>query len=141
MENKYISRLIKEWKSYGKIIVGVDFDSTLSPYPTIDNSEDISRCISLLKRVKSVGAYLVVFTCCDEGRYDDIYGFCRNNGLSIDSINQNPIDLPFGNKNKPYCNIYLDDRSGFTQSMDILEEATNAMSAQINATNTLLQQF
>lgn len=137
---KYIDRLIKEWEMYGKIIVGIDFDSTISEYPTIDNLEDIQRCIKLLKRVRSVGAYLVVFTCCDSGRYDDIYGFCAINGLDIDAINRNPIDLPFGNSSKPYCNIYLDDRSGFCEAMDILEHATNAI-AGMKATNSALSQI
>lgn len=123
--NKYTSRLIKEWKTHGKIIIGVDFDSTISPYPTIDNDEDILRCISLIKRAKEVGAYIVIFTCCEPGRYDDILGFCKNNGIEVDAVNRNPIDLPFGNENKPYCNIYLDDRSGLCESMDILENSLN----------------
>ena len=46
---KYIDRLVNEWQSHGKIIIGVDFDSTISPYHTLDNQEDIDRTIKLLK--------------------------------------------------------------------------------------------
>jgi len=138
---KYIYRLVSEWRMHGKIIVGVDFDSTISPYPSIDNSDDIMRCIKLLKRVQSVGAYLVVFTCCDSGRYEDILGFCKINGLEIDAINRNPVPLPFGNDSKPYCNIYLDDRSGFVEAMDILEQATSIIAGEKNTDSTLIQKF
>lgn len=138
---KYIQRLKSEWQTHGKIIIGVDFDSTISPYPTIDNAEDIARCIKLLKRCKFIGAYLVVFTCCDTGRYEDILGFCKNNGLEIDAINRNPVPLPFGNDAKPYCNIYLDDRSGFVEAMDILQEAANFISGELNTKSTLNQIF
>lgn len=138
---KYVNRLFNEWMEHGKIIIGVDFDSTISPYPTIDNDEDIVRCIKLIQKAKETGAYLIVFTCCDPGRYDDILGFCKNNGIEMDGINKNPIKLPFGHNTKPYCNIYLDDRSGFNEAMNILEEAMYMVRANKNIKDTLLQQF
>lgn len=139
--NKYVERLVKEWEMYGKIIVATDFDSTVSPYPTINNDADILRCTKLLQRVKSVGAYIVVHTCCDSGRYDDIVGFCKNNGVEVDSINKNPIELPFGHDHKPYANIFLDDRAGFVEAMDILEEACNIVCGRRAAKNLLTQIF
>lgn len=133
----YIERLVKEWKEHSKTIIGVDFDATISPYPTIENNDDITRCISLLKEAKKIGAYIVVYTCCDEGKYDDIIDFCKNNGIEIDSINQNPIPLPFGNGYKPYCNIYLDDRAGFTGAMDILQSAIDKITETQKGANKL----
>ncbi len=29
---KYIKRLLEEWKTYGKIIIGVDLDDTTHPW-------------------------------------------------------------------------------------------------------------
>jgi hypothetical protein len=40
--------------------------------------------------------------------------------LKIDSINQNPINLPYGNSSKIYANIFLDDRAGLNESLDRL---------------------
>ena len=139
--SKYTERLIKEWRSYGKIIIAVDFDSTISPYPTIDNDEDIMRCVKLLQRARSIGAYIVIHTCCAVGRYEDILGFCKNNGIEVDSVNKNPIELPFGHQNKPYANVFLDDRAGFIETMNILEDACNVIAGEKNTQSTLSQQF
>ena len=138
---KYIDRLTTEWETHGKIIIGADFDSTLSPYPTIENDKDIARCVNLIKIAQQTGAYVVIYTCCDPGRYDDIIGFVTNNGIRVDAINRNPIDLPFGHGSKPYCNIYLDDRSGFIQAMDILEAAMYTIRAKQNIKNSSFQTF
>lgn len=141
MNSKYVKRLFDEWSNYGKIIIGVDFDSTLSPYHTIDNTEDIMRCISLIKKAKETGAYVVVYTCCDPGRYEGILGFCTNNGIKVDAVNKNPIALPYGHDTKPYCNIYLDDRAGLCEAMNILEEAMFLLRGKKNTTGTLEQVF
>ncbi len=138
---KYIDRLVTEWETHSKIIIGADFDSTLSPYPTIDNDKDIARCINLIKVAQQTGAYVVIYTCCAPGRYDDIIGFVTNNGIKVDAVNRNPIDLPFGHGSKPYCNIYLDDRSGFIQAMDILEQAIYTIRGRRQKDNALNQVF
>jgi hypothetical protein len=50
--------------------------------------------------------------------------YCGKIGINVDSINQTPIELPYGNKgSKPYCNHFLDDRAALPASLDILEEA------------------
>lgn len=38
---KYVDRLYAEWTQHGKIVLSVDYDSTLFPYHTIDNQDDI----------------------------------------------------------------------------------------------------
>lgn len=140
--NKYIDRLYNEWKQHSKIIIGVDFDSTISPYHTIDNDSDIHRCIKLLKTAKETGAYIVLYTCCGEDRYDSIISYFHTTfSFPPDSINRNPIELPYGNQSKPYCNIYLDDRAGFIESMDILESAMYLIRGDIQTKNIIFQQF
>lgn len=121
---KYIDRLIQEWQTHGKIIVGVDFDSTISPYHTIDNQEDIDRTIKLLKDCQNVGCYTVIHTSCNKDRYEEILKYCKDIDITVDSINENPIDLPYGKQgSKPQCNIYLDDRAALPAALDILDEA------------------
>jgi molybdenum cofactor biosynthesis enzyme MoaA len=120
----YTDRLIKEWKMYGKIIIGVDFDSTISPYHTFENSGDIKRTIDILKECKHVGCYIVIHTACNDDRYEYIREYVKSIGLDIDTINQTPFNMEFGNNgSKPYCNIYIDDRSCLPVSLDILEFA------------------
>ena len=118
-KEKTIERLLSEWKEHGKIIVGCDFDDTLRPWSLAENY-DCDNVISLLKEVKLTGCYLVIFTACKPDRYDEIRNYCKEKGLLIDSINENPIKLPYGNDRKIYANIFLDDRAGLEQSCDIL---------------------
>ena len=43
-------------------------------------------------------------------------------GIVLDSINKNPIPMPYGNHGKIYYNILLDDRAGLGQAYDTLTE-------------------
>lgn len=120
---KYINRLVKEWKQHGKIIIAVDFDSTISYWPTIDNQEDIDRTIATLQVAHATGAYIVVNTACKEDRFEDIQKHCENIKLPIDSINAPPIETVYGNPNKLYANVFLDDRAGLNEALAILTKA------------------
>lgn len=121
--NKYVERLYKEWQQHGKIVIAVDFDSTIYPWPTIKNEEDMERVINLLQVAHNTGAYIVVFTCSDSSRYEEIQKHCESLKIPINGINVNPIDLPYGKNGKVYANIYLDDRAGLIEALNTLEEA------------------
>lgn len=133
---KYINRLLSEWIQHGKIIISVDYDSTVFPYPTIDNLSDIKRTVDLVKLAHDTGAYIVIFTASNIDRYEEIQKYCEEIGLPIDAINKNPIDLPYGNNGKIYYNINLCDRSGLNESLDILEQ-TMYKYRGINETNKI----
>lgn len=120
---KYVNRLFEEWKQHDKIIVAADFDDTISPWRKDFNTEDVNRTIDLLKKSHETGAYIVIFTACNSDRYDDIRKYCQEKGINISKINENPLDLPYGKNGKIYANIFLDDRAGLSQSLDILETA------------------
>jgi hydroxymethylpyrimidine pyrophosphatase-like HAD family hydrolase len=121
---KYSNRLYKEWIAYGKIILSVDFDDTLYPWGLLQNDKDRAKTIKLVKKAKGIGAYIVIFTASDKERYNEIIKYCKALGIDIDTINQNPIDLPFGNNGgKIFYNHNLCDRSGLTESLRILKKA------------------
>ncbi len=121
MKNKYVERLVKEWDIHGKIIIGVDFDDTISPYRF--EKGELQDTIDLIKEAVLVGAYVVIFTACKPHRYKHIKEYCKNINLYVDSINENPIKLPFGNQKKIYANIFLDDRGGLEEAKKILRNA------------------
>lgn len=126
LKNKYSQRLLGEWIKHGKIIIASDFDSTISPFRgevPLDNEEDIARCIDLLKACQQTGCYLIIHTACKEDRHQSIKDYCAKVGLKVDTINQNPVPLTYGNNGKPFANIFLDDRAGLNEAMDILESA------------------
>ncbi len=121
--NKYIERLYNEWSKHKQIIIGVDFDDTISPY----NFNDLYTCqkvVDLLIACKSTGAYIVIHTACNKDRYKEIQEYCKDLGLIIDSINITPISLPYGKDgSKPYCNIFIDDRAGINEALNMLSTA------------------
>lgn len=117
----YLNRLISEWEQHGKIIIACDFDDTISPWRM--HNSDFKRVIEILKVAKNTGAYVVIFTACKPERHEEITKYCKDNGLEIDGINKTPIDLPYGNNAKIYANIFIDDRAGLNESLNILEMA------------------
>lgn len=123
-KNKYYQRLYDEWKQHGKIIIAIDFDDTISPwkFKSEDDLVEIEKTINIVKTAKQIGAYLVIFTACNEDRYEDILKYCNHKGLEIDAINRTPLDLPYGNTNKIYANIFLDDRAGLIEAVEMLED-------------------
>lgn len=121
--NIYTERLIKEWRQHGKIIIAVDYDSTVSYWPTIENHEDIDRTIKLLQIAYQTGAYIVINTACKSDRFVDIQNHCEEFKIPISGINVPPIETTYGNSNKIYANIFLDDRAGLIEALQTLEDA------------------
>jgi hypothetical protein len=118
----YLDRLVREWEQHGKIIIACDFDDTIRHW----GSEGFNpkRVLEVLKVAKETGAYIVIFTASDPERYTEIEHYCQDLGLEIDTINKNPINLPYGNSGKVYANIFIDDRAGLNEALNILEFAT-----------------
>ncbi len=121
--NKYVERLVKEWRQHGKIIIAVDYDSTISYWPTIDNTEDIDRTIKILQIAHETGAHIVVFTACKHDRFQDIQNHCEQKRIPISGINTPPVETQYGNSNKIYANVFLDDRAGLLEALNTLEDA------------------
>lgn len=117
----YLERLEQEWEQHGKIIIACDFDDTISPWRM--RNTDFKRVIDTLIIAKQTGAYIVIFTACNDERYEEIKQYCASKGLEIDAINKTPIDLPYGKNGKVYANIFIDDRAGLNESLMILEMA------------------
>lgn len=120
---KYVNRLINEWRQHGKIIIAVDYDSTISYWPTIENTEDIDKTIKLLQIAHETGAHIVIFTACKQDRFQDIQKHCEDKRIPISGINIQPLQIQYGNNNKIYANVFLDDRAGLNEALLILEAA------------------
>jgi hypothetical protein len=117
----FLDRLVTEWEQHGKIIIACDYDDTISPWKM--KGFDPKRVIEVLKFAKQTGAYIVIFTSCNNERYQEITEYCKSQGLEIDAINETPIDLPYGNSKKIYANVFIDDRAGINEALNILEFA------------------
>lgn len=121
-KNKYSERLLEEWKTHKMIIIGVDFDDTLKNWKLGDH-DTIDRTLDLVRKCQATGAYITIFTACNEDRYDEIHRYCESHQIKVNSINKNPIQLQYGNNSKIYANIFLDDRAGINEALTTLETA------------------
>lgn len=123
-KNKYYQRLYEEWQQHSKIIIAIDYDDTISPwkFQSLSDISDMNKIIDILITSRQVGAYIVIFTTCNPDRYNDIKQYCLSKGLNIDGINETPLDLPYGKTNKIYANIFLDDRAGLNEAVEMLED-------------------
>lgn len=119
-----VDRLHREYSAHKKLILAVDYDDTLYDFHNKGHSYD--QVINLvLECQRDYGFYIVIFTGTPPDKWGDIYAHCETLGIKIDSINKNPISLPFGNDGKIYYNILLDDRGGLQQSFEILRKTVD----------------
>ena len=79
--NNYVERLSTEWNTHGKIVIAVDFDDTLHPWKFASVNPNVVR---IIKDAKRIGAYIVIWTACDEARYPEIRHVCSSLGLEIE---------------------------------------------------------
>lgn len=119
----YVHRLYKEWIKHGRIIIACNFDSTISYWETIDNHKDIKRAINTIKLACVMGAYVAINTASPTERHGYIIDYCESVGIIVISINKSPLNIKYSNNGKIYANIFLDDRSGLGEALDILEMA------------------
>lgn len=119
----YAERLVAEWLEHGKIVLAVDFDDTIYgwKFKGFEANVHFKKLMNLILLAQGIGCYISIWSACAPDRYDEIRVYCESNGIRVDSINQNPIDLPYGNNRKMYYNHLLDDRAGLQQAASILE--------------------
>ncbi len=128
-EDLYVQRLVEEWKQHKKLIIAVDFDDTICSWKFL-TQEVFDEVIKTIKEACEIGAYIVINTAGEKTRYSFMKSFCEENGITVDSINVNPINLPFGLNGKVYANLYLDERAGLRDSIKILKKSINIMENQ-----------
>lgn len=120
----YIDRLVNDWIKYDKIVLAIDYDSTVYYHEHFPNFRDVLRARTLIRKAQKLGTHNAIFTASEPERHTEILKICARLGINVDAINKNPIDLPFGNNgSKIFYNINLCDRCGLIEALDILEIA------------------
>jgi len=110
-------RLLQEFKKYKTLIVGFDFDNTIFDFH--QNGGDYSEVVELLRECRRLRFNLCLFTI--EDRMDWKYKECCRLGIRPDYVNSSPVVFENGG-NKPYFNIFLDDRAGLESAYRILKQ-------------------
>lgn len=112
-----LDRLVKEYNKYGTLIVAYDFDNTVYDYH--DEGHSYNQIETLLRKLKLIGCYLIVFTASDKSKFEFIRDYLKNKDIPFDSINENAPFVNF-NSGKVYYNILLDDRAGLSSAYNVL---------------------
>ena len=119
-KSQCLARLLDEYNKHKSLIIAVDHDDTVFDFHK--KGYTYEKTIEIVKKCKESGFYIVLFTACSKDRWKEMNEWWLENiGFKPDSVNKNPIELPFGNDGKIYYNILLDDRAGLNSSLGILD--------------------
>lgn len=131
IQNANFDRLLKEYHSFGSLVIAFDFDNTI--YDFHKKGHSYPRVIQLLRDLKSIGCELICFTANDD--YDLIRTYCKEQNIPLDKINENPSFFK-GTCGKIYFNALLDDRAGLIQTYNELSSLVRIIkSITINVQN------
>lgn len=119
------NRLLAEYKRYGSLCGGFDFDSTVHDYHNNGASHEMVR--QLLRDLKTIGCTLVCWTAYKDLGY--VAEFLERNDIPFDSINEGGIKLPWESK-KPFFSFLLDDRCGLISMYNDLTKLVQTIKAE-----------
>lgn len=113
-ENAF-ERLLREYHTYGSLVVAFDFDDTVYDYH--QKGRTYEAVIALLHDLKALNCYLICWT--GQANPAFVREYLTREQIPFDAINENP---PFyaGDSRKIYANAYLDDRAGLREVFDAL---------------------
>ncbi len=96
------------------MILGVDFDGTLSFGKWPDIGEANTGLINFLKDRKEHGDKLILWTCREGECLNAAVDWCWHHGLAFDAVNNNLPEIieKYGcNSRKISCDFYIDDKA------------------------------
>lgn len=106
VDERLLKHLTESKHIHGRVIIGFDFDDTVSPLR--ESHWSLAPVRTALKNAKDAGHFLICVT--NNTDEDHVRKFCKEHGFEPDLINQNFVE-EFKSHSKIYCNIYLDDKA------------------------------
>lgn len=104
------NRLRSEYRKYGSLVIGYDFDNTVFDFHNIgERHEDVRQ---LLRDLKSINCKVICWTAQKDLTF--VKQFLEENSIPCDGINTGSIELGFESV-KPFFSALLDDRAGLRQ--------------------------
>lgn len=119
--NPLLVSLLKAYEDHGNIIIGTDFDDTIFPFNT--DEDNVLRCkktVLLLSKVKNY-ATICLNSVADAQSLVYKEHIMELYGIPPSYVNESPVKK-WGECTKPYFNIYLDDKAGLNEALEVLEE-------------------
>lgn len=123
-----VDELLLRYQRYGTLVIAVDHDNTIFDYS--NRGVDFSPLHQLLKRAKSVGCKIVIYTARHKSEFYLITEFCNDIGLEYDAINEDVIKLKMPTSGKIMYNIFLDDKAGLRETFEVLQATIETIEKQ-----------
>ena len=116
-----VQKTLDAYDKHGTIIIGVDFDDTIFPL----NTELEERCEKvrglLTGLMVKYNAKLCLFSVADSQSLKYKSYIMDQWGIKPTWINE-PTLVNWGKCSKPYFNLYIDDKSGINEMIEVMEE-------------------
>lgn len=111
-----VQRLLSEYEKYGRLIVAVDFDSTIYDYHK--RGDSFPKVIELMKEAKELGCKIIIYSCRQKDKHEEVKIYLEENNIPYDTINEPIVKLSEtdGYGSKIFYSILLDDRSGLSSA-------------------------
>lgn len=109
-EGKSGDRLLNEYRKYGSLTIGFDFDGTVYDYHGTGASYEQVK--QLLRNLKEINCKLICWTAQKDLEF--VEQFLKDNNIPFDGINTDGINLGWSSR-KPFFSALLDDRAGLLQ--------------------------
>ncbi len=103
-------RICEEYKKYGSLTIGCDFDGTLFDYHK--NGSTYNMVIELLRDLKLLGCKIIIWTAAEN--LVNVERYLVEHKIPYDGINTDGIELGWKSR-KPFFSCLIDDRSGIEQ--------------------------
>lgn len=119
--NYKLEKLLDQYKTYGQIILGVDFDFTLfDSSTTYEDGEFYEDILSLVLEAQNSGACTMCLWTAS-GDIEAVKAMTAKVGIEWDYINESPLIWKDTYTRKPHFNLLLDDASGLREAVKLLQ--------------------
>lgn len=106
-------RLLKDYKQYESLVIGLDFDNTV-----LVNNEIMDPIIDIILRAQRLGMIICLYTCeSDINNLTYKFNTLSSYGIHISHINESTLMTGTA---KPFFNLLLDDRAGLESAYETL---------------------
>ena len=122
--NFFVNRLVTEWLTNGRIIIGCDVDDTIIPYNE-EIKDNCKKMVDLILECQQEGIVFLINTARGEHQLTGVKQAVEDLGIVVHGVNKmhDEWDKPYGVNGKLYANIFLDDRGGFWETYRTLTTA------------------
>lgn len=93
------------------MIIGIDFDGTLSKHQYPNIGEEVPNSIDTCKKLIKDGHKLILYTMRSGKELKEAVEWCTERGLEFWGINENPQQKTWTTSPKIYCQLYIDDNA------------------------------